>query len=128
MRSKSAAEWAREFSAAPAAPPEFGEGLARRAETFWPCLQCTTCTSVCPVVAVSTDSVSGLDLTPQQIMNLLRLGMVAHALGAGMVWSCTTCYQCSEHCPQNIPVADVLFELRNLAAARLNGPDKGGGA
>ncbi|WP_243546641.1 4Fe-4S dicluster domain-containing protein [Pseudodesulfovibrio tunisiensis] len=96
-----------------------GDGLADRAESYWACVQCTTCTSVCPVVAVSSDPTRDLDFTPQQIMNLLRMGLKDQALGVRMVWSCTTCYKCQEHCPQNIPVADVLYELRNVAAARL---------
>jgi heterodisulfide reductase subunit C/nitrate reductase gamma subunit len=94
-------------------------GLADNAESFWACVQCTTCTSVCPVVAVSKDPAADLDLTPQQIMNLLRMGLKDQALGVRMVWSCVTCYKCQEHCPQNIRVADVLYELRNTAAVRM---------
>lgn len=93
-------------------------GLADNAESFWACVQCTTCTSVCPVVAVSEDPSRDLDLAPQQIMNLLRMGLKDETLGARMVWSCTTCYKCQEHCPQNIKVADILYELRNTVAAR----------
>jgi len=26
-----------------------------------------------------------------------------------------TCYQCQEHCPQNVNVTDLFFELKNLA-------------
>lgn len=93
--------------------------LTDRRETFWPCIQCTTCTSVCPVVAAADDPVRELDLTPQQIMNLLRMGLKELALGSRMVWSCVTCYKCQENCPQGIKVADVLYELRNIAAERL---------
>lgn len=96
-----------------------GNGLADRAESFWGCVQCTTCTSVCPVVAVSEAPAKDLDLTPQQIMNLLRMGLKDQTLAARMVWSCTTCYKCQEHCPQNIQVADILFELRQIATERL---------
>jgi len=94
-------------------------GLADNAKSFWACVQCTTCTSVCPVVAVSEDASAELDLMPQQIMNLLRMGLKDQAMGARMVWSCTTCYKCQEHCPQNLRVADILYELRNTAAARM---------
>jgi len=95
------------------------EGLADKRDSFWACVQCTTCTSVCPVVAVSDDPSRDLDLLPQQVMNLLRMGLKDETLGARMVWSCTTCYKCQEHCPQDIRVADVLYELRNTAATRL---------
>lgn len=96
-----------------------GDGLADRPESFWGCVQCTTCTSVCPVVAVSEAPAKDLDLTPQQIMNLLRMGLKDQTLAARMVWSCTTCYKCQEHCPQNIQVADILFELRQIATERM---------
>jgi heterodisulfide reductase subunit C len=93
-------------------------GLTERPETFWACVQCTTCTSVCPVVAASDDPQRDLDLTPQQIMNLMRLQLKDQALGCRMLWDCVTCYKCQEHCPQNVKVADVLYELRNEAGRR----------
>lgn len=95
------------------------EKLVARKESYLGCVQCTTCTSVCTVVNASANPARELDFTPQQVMNLLRMGLVDHALGAGMTWNCVTCYKCQEHCPQGVPVADVLFELRNIANARL---------
>jgi len=98
--------------------PPLSLGLTDRPETFWACVQCTTCTSVCPVVAASDDPRRDLDLTPQQIMNLMRLQLKEKAFGCRMLWDCVTCYQCQEHCPQNVKVADVLYELRNEACRR----------
>jgi heterodisulfide reductase subunit C len=103
---------------------ESGLGLADNPDTFWACVQCTTCTNVCPVVAVSDNPRQDLDLTPQQVMNLMRLELKHMALGCRMVWDCVTCYKCQEHCPQGVPVADVLYELRNEACRRLN-PETG---
>lgn len=117
IRKFTAGEWASELSSRPLGRiGSTGAGLADRAESFWGCVQCTTCTGVCPVVAVSQDPARDLDLAPQQIMNLLRMGLKAQTLGARMVWSCTTCYKCQEHCPQGVPVADILYELRQLGA------------
>jgi heterodisulfide reductase subunit C/nitrate reductase gamma subunit len=117
IRKRTAGEWARELSALRLdTVGGIGSGLADRAQSFWGCVQCTTCTGVCPVVAVSENPSRDLDLTPQQIMNLLRMGLKAQTLGARMVWSCTTCYKCQEHCPQGVPVADILYELRGLGA------------
>lgn len=116
IRRMDAIEWTAAYGNGGPVPPI--TGLADNAQSYWACVQCTTCTSVCPVVAVSEDPTGDLDLLPQQIMNLLRMGLKDQALGARMVWSCTTCYKCQEHCPQNIRVADVLYELRNTVAAR----------
>ena len=98
--------------------PDTCPGLSRNKESFHGCIQCSTCTSVCPVVAVSEDPTRDLDLTPHQIMNLMRMGLTDAPLTARMVWSCTTCYKCQEHCPQGVPVADILYELRNDVARR----------
>ena len=87
--------------------------------SFSRCVQCQTCTNVCPVVAHSTDPASAVDLTPQKVMNLLRLGLRDLTLGSRMVWSCATCYQCQALCPQGIRVADIMVELRALAVQRL---------
>ena len=92
---------------------------------FSRCVQCQTCTNVCPVVAHAMDADPrsaadpGVDLTPQKVMNLLRLGLPDLALGSRMVWDCATCYQCQEHCPEGIRVADIMCELRALSARRL---------
>ncbi|GAB7078826.1 4Fe-4S dicluster domain-containing protein [Megalodesulfovibrio paquesii] len=137
MASRTAGAWAAAFAPAASdaiypplrqhpAPPRQPLGLTARAETFWGCVQCTTCTNVCTVVAAATDPVAELDLMPQQIMNLVRMGLIDHTLGARMVWSCVTCYKCQEHCPQGVRVADVLYELRNMAAARIRAEALGG--
>jgi heterodisulfide reductase subunit C len=87
-------------------------------ETFSACVQCTICANVCPVVSLP-GSLSSPEMTPQQVMNLLRLDMKELAMGSRMVWDCMTCYMCQEHCPQGIKVADILYELRNMGADRL---------
>lgn len=123
IRTRNAAQWADEAKArtASAGPTNksVGTHLTANPDTFWACVQCTTCTNVCPVVAASDDPRHDLDMTPQQVMNLMRLELKEAALGCRMVWDCVTCYKCQEHCPQGVPVADVLYELRNEACARL---------
>jgi heterodisulfide reductase subunit C/nitrate reductase gamma subunit len=87
--------------------------------SFSRCVQCQTCTNVCPVVAHSVDAEHGVDLTPQKVMNLLRLGLRDLTLGSRMVWNCATCYQCQENCPESVRVADIMCELRALSVRRL---------
>ena len=104
-------------------PRRKSPGLADRTGSFSACVQCQTCTNVCPVVAYAEDPERDIGMAPQQIMNLLRVGLKEMALGSTMVWDCVTCYQCQEHCPEGIRVADILYELRNLACERLGGAD-----
>jgi len=93
--------------------------LSADRRSFSRCVQCQTCTNVCPVVAQGMDTEHGVDLTPQKVMNLLRLGLRDLTLGSRMVWDCATCYQCQEHCPEGVRVADIMYELRALAVHRL---------
>ncbi|MBU8909938.1 MAG: 4Fe-4S dicluster domain-containing protein [Desulfobacterales bacterium] len=91
---------------------ELTRNLAGRVYSFENCVQCTICTNVCPVVAYAGND---NDMTPQQIMNLLRLGEKQMAAETRMVWNCLTCYLCQEHCPSEIKVADIILELRNIS-------------
>ncbi|MGD9082631.1 MAG: 4Fe-4S dicluster domain-containing protein [Desulfobacterales bacterium] len=84
--------------------------------TFSYCFGCQTCTTVCPVVAEYENPLQTLGLLPHQIMNCLGLGLVEMASGPRMLWDCVTCYQCQEHCPQNVEITDIFFELKNIAA------------
>jgi heterodisulfide reductase subunit C len=83
--------------------------------TFSYCFGCQNCTTVCPVVVSFENPMETLGLLPHQIMNCLGLGLVEMATGPKMLWDCVTCYQCQEHCPQNVEVTDILFQLKNLA-------------
>lgn len=93
--------------------PAFTSNLADRTEAFENCIQCTICTNVCPVVDYDSHE---NDMTPHQIMNLLRLDKKHLATGTRMVWSCLTCYSCQENCPEGIRVTDILLELRNTGS------------
>lgn len=98
--------------------------LTADSDVFAPCIQCQTCTNVCPVVAAQTDKKDAVDITPQKIMNLLRLGLNDLAMGSRMVWDCTTCYQCQENCPQGIKVTDIIYELKNKAYEHFKNIDR----
>ncbi|MEI7763907.1 MAG: 4Fe-4S dicluster domain-containing protein [Comamonadaceae bacterium] len=124
VKTRSALGWA-EALQSDVAPQRMFDPDAREAplsadrSSFSRCVQCQTCSNVCPVVAHSTDPAFAVDLTPQKVMNLLRLGMRDLTLGSSMVWSCASCYQCQEHCPEGLRVADIMLELRALAVQRL---------
>ncbi len=122
VREHSAIEWHDMLkTGAPAMTAPNFTHLADDPDTFRFCVQCSVCTNVCPVVAASSNPALELDLTPQQIMNMLRLNLKEMTYGARMVWDCVTCYMCQEHCPQHIRVADILYELRNSACYHLPG-------
>jgi heterodisulfide reductase subunit C len=94
-------------------------GATFAAENFSNCFRCETCSNVCPVVAEYSDPAAELDLTPHQIMHALGLGLKDEATSSRMIWSCLSCYQCQEHCPQGVKVAEVLAELKAVAFKKL---------
>jgi heterodisulfide reductase subunit C/nitrate reductase gamma subunit len=94
------------------------------ADTFVHCFGCQTCTTVCPVVMNYETPQEVVGLLPHQIMNCLGLGLTEMATGPQMLWDCLTCYQCQEHCPQNVKVTDVLYSLKNLSIKNACMPSK----
>jgi heterodisulfide reductase subunit C len=91
-------------------------GFSGDPASFSACIQCGTCTNVCPVVANYQESpraMGFLDITPQQIVNSFRPGMTSRVLNSKMAWDCFTCFKCQEHCPREIPIAEMIYELRN---------------
>jgi heterodisulfide reductase subunit C/nitrate reductase gamma subunit len=92
--------------------------------TFSYCFGCQNCTTVCPVVMHFENPQEVLGLLPHQIMNCLGLGLTEMATGPRMLWDCVTCFQCQEHCPQNVKVTDVLYQLKNLAVKNACRPIK----
>ena len=86
--------------------------------TFSYCFGCQNCTTVCPVVMHYENPQEALGLLPHQIMNCLGLGLKEMATGPRMLWDCVTCFQCQEHCPQNVKVTDILYQLKNLAVKK----------
>lgn len=81
--------------------------------TFAACFSCENCTNVCPVVMNYEKPEQFLDLLPHQMMRSLGLGLDTLVLGSNMMWDCVTCYQCQEHCPQNVKITDIFYELKN---------------
>jgi heterodisulfide reductase subunit C len=58
-------------------------------------------------------------MTPHQIIRATALGLPDLVFRSRMLWYCLGCYQCQDACPQAVRVADVLFELKNLAVVRM---------
>ncbi|MBN2061682.1 MAG: 4Fe-4S dicluster domain-containing protein [Deltaproteobacteria bacterium] len=94
-------------------------GYEVRDKTFSHCFGCQNCTTVCPVVGRYEEPQAALGLLPHQIMCCLGLGLDVMASGPGMIWECVTCYQCQEHCPQEVKVTDILYDLKNKAVGNM---------
>lgn len=87
--------------------------------TFRGCFSCQRCTNICPVVRSYDDPVEALGMLPHQIMFSLGIGNTELAMGSQMIWSCSTCYLCQEHCPNQVELCDIFYSLKNSALKKV---------
>jgi len=73
------------------------------------CLQCGTCGGSCP-------SAVDMDYTPRQLFALLQAGYDDEVLASNTAWHCVSCYNCTVRCPQHIPITEIMYTLKQLAA------------
>jgi heterodisulfide reductase subunit C len=100
-QSKFEAELEPGFAAEIAAEVDGGERLHQ-------CIQCGTCSSVCPVSAY-------MDLTPRRMIAMARAGARDDVLRSFTPWVCTSCYACTVECPKKIPITEIMHALRRIA-------------
>ncbi|MCG6930078.1 MAG: 4Fe-4S dicluster domain-containing protein [Desulfofustis sp.] len=90
-------------------------------DSYQSCYSCQRCTNICPVVRLYDDPVEKLDMLPHQIIFSLGIGNKDIAVGSKMIWSCSTCYLCQEHCPNQVELTDIFYNLKNEALRRIEG-------
>ncbi len=79
------------------------------------CYSCARCSNICPVVRSYEHPVEALGMLPHQIIFSLGIGKTELAMGAKMLWSCSTCYLCQENCPNQVELCDIFYTLKNSA-------------
>jgi heterodisulfide reductase subunit C len=73
------------------------------------CLQCGTCGGSCP-------NGSDMDHTPRALFALIAAGEREEVLSADAPWFCVSCYACTVRCPRKIPITDLMYTLKRIAA------------
>ncbi len=66
------------------------------------CLQCGTCSGVCPFGYL-------MDFPPSRMIAALRARMFDRVLKTDTVWMCVSCYACTQVCPSKIPLTAGLM-------------------
>lgn len=89
-------------------------------ESYKSCYSCQRCTNVCPVVRSYDNPIEALDMLPHQLIFSLGIGNKEIAMGSQMIWSCSTCYLCQEHCPNQVELTDIFYNLKNAALNKLD--------
>ncbi len=92
-------------------------------ESYKSCYSCQRCTNICPVVRSYDNPVQALDMLPHQLIYSLGIGNKEIAMGSQMIWSCSTCYLCQEHCPNNVEITDIFYNLKNAALKKIDSGD-----
>jgi len=92
-------------------------------DSFNSCYACQRCTNICPVVRSYDKPSEALDMMPHQIIYSLGIGQTDMAMGAQMIWSCSTCYLCQEHCPNQVELTDIFYRLKNIAINKIEAGD-----
>jgi heterodisulfide reductase subunit C len=97
----------------PSPPKTFFEEVMAKTpggEVLRRCLQCGTCGGSCP-------SGEDMDFTPRQIIAMAAANMKDKVLRSNTPWYCVSCYYCTERCPQEIPITDMMYALKRMAIA-----------
>ncbi len=76
-------------------------------EPFKTCMQCGTCTVVCPMT-------TSMPMTTRQIMHLAQWGQGEALLSTNAAWICASCHACEVRCPRGIDIPRVIEGLRQL--------------
>ncbi len=66
-------------------------------EQILACLQCGTCSGVCPFGYL-------MDFPPSKMIASLRAGFFDRVLKTDLVWMCVSCFACTRACPSKIPL------------------------
>jgi heterodisulfide reductase subunit C len=72
------------------------------------CIQCGTCSGSCPNAQLMT-------YPPGQMVAMLRAGMGDRVIASNSPWYCSSCYLCTLRCPQEIPITDFMYSMKNLS-------------
>ena len=99
--------------------PDFARDVAAipGGEGVFECIQCGTCSGVCPVSLY-------MDYTPRRLINMVRGGFREEVLNSRTLWLCTSCYTCQVNCPAGIHITDLMYALKRLALAEQAHPKR----
>jgi len=95
---------------------EFSRNVSAQVRNLARCYQCSMCSDGCPVAYA-------MDFHPNQIIQLVRLGLREKALQSTAIWICSSCETCATRCPNDIEIVRLMDVLRSESIAEgVKGP------
>ncbi|MFH1841943.1 MAG: 4Fe-4S dicluster domain-containing protein [bacterium] len=76
-------------------------------EPFKTCMQCGTCSVVCPMEP-------SMQITTRQFMLLAQWGQKESLLSVNTAWVCASCHGCEVRCPRGIDIPRVMESVRQM--------------
>jgi len=77
-------------------------------ENIFKCMQCGTCSAVCPMVET-------MGFTTRQGIHLLQFGRTEEVMQARIGEFCASCHTCTVRCPRGLDVAKIYEAVRQLS-------------
>jgi Fe-S oxidoreductase/coenzyme F420-reducing hydrogenase delta subunit len=74
------------------------------------CLECGKCSGSCPISKVNNA------FSPRRIVERSLLGLDEEMLSGTDLWSCLTCFLCSERCPSDVRFPEFVKTCRSVAS------------
>lgn len=81
------------------------------------CYHCGKCTSGCDVNRLDSS------FQPHKLLHMLNIGITNRVVQGKDIWKCTTCFTCTERCPQGIKVTEIIWIARTMAVKSGHMPD-----
>lgn len=72
------------------------------------CYQCGMCSAGCPIAFA-------MNLLPNQIIQLVELGLEEDIAKSKTIWLCASCLTCSVRCPRGLDLSKVTEALRLIS-------------
>ncbi len=76
-------------------------------ENIYKCMQCGTCSAVCPMV-------ESMGFTTRQGIHLLQFGRTEDVIRAEIGEFCASCHTCTVRCPRGIDIPALMEAIRQL--------------
>jgi heterodisulfide reductase subunit C len=76
-------------------------------ENIYQCMQCGTCSAVCPMV-------DSMKMTTREGIHLLQFGRTEEVIQAQIGEFCASCHTCMVRCPRGIDVPRVYEAVRQI--------------